>query len=259
MSHQDASPARNIPESISSATERSRPRPKQQQERVPEVQNHCSGTWYRLACPPPTQIEIEAAQKPTWTIWCRRTDDTWAMSQHEHWQQVTTFPKGKSAYNSTGTCLLGSCQENHNRSWQFVVWFGWMSPSRAHGRTETGSFLFKKTVNHRIYIHPPATTLVKKCLASVWACERFGRYLIVLENFNLCSDHKPLVLLNNSKDISRTTLKCQRMLIRLMRYKLMAKHRPRKRMITLDTLSQSHTACRDMKSNRLSCQYWAFL
>ncbi|GFN99392.1 Pol polyprotein [Plakobranchus ocellatus] len=82
----------------------------------------------------------------------------------------------------------------------------------------------------------------KECLASVWACERFERYLMGLDSFILLTDHKPLVPLINSKDLSETPIRCQRMLIRLMRYKPTAEYRPGPTMVTSDTLSRCPTS-----------------
>ena len=90
----------------------------------------------------------------------------------------------------------------------------------------------------------------KECLASVWACEqRFDRYLMGLDSFTLYSDHKPLIPLINSKDLSETPLRCQRMLVRLLRYKPVSIHQPGKVMVTSDTLSRSPAACSQETSN----------
>ena len=79
----------------------------------------------------------------------------------------------------------------------------------------------------------------KECLAATYACEKFDRYLVGIDKFTLHTDHKPLVPLINKKDIVDTPLRCQRLLMRLMRYNCNAVFKSGKEMFISDTLSRS--------------------
>ena len=67
--------------------------------------------------------------------------------------------------------------------------------------------------------------------------------------FSVVTDHKPLVPLINTKDLSESPLHCQRMLMCLMRFNIKTKYVPGKDMLVVDTLSRSPVSISESSSH----------
>ena len=93
----------------------------------------------------------------------------------------------------------------------------------------------------------------KELLASVWACEKFAKYLVGLK-FSLHTDHKPLISIINKQDLDKAPVRCQRLLLRLMRFSATATYVPGKELLIADTLSRSPLECSETSDTQLDVE-----
>ncbi|XP_042345404.1 uncharacterized protein K02A2.6-like [Plectropomus leopardus] len=98
----------------------------------------------------------------------------------------------------------------------------------------------------------------KDCLAVVWACDRFSTYLYGLDSFTVHTDHKPLAPLINNKDLDTVPPRCQRLLMRLMRYNPAAEYMPGKTLTVADTLSRQPLPAIQSEISELTCDVSVF-
>ena len=77
----------------------------------------------------------------------------------------------------------------------------------------------------------------KEALALTWACERYSDYLIGLQ-FNIETDHKPLVPLFSSKLLDELPIRVQCFRMRMMLFNFSICHVPGKNLTIADTLSR---------------------
>ena len=78
----------------------------------------------------------------------------------------------------------------------------------------------------------------EEALAGVWACEKFGEYVVGIY-FVLETDHKPPQTLFNTTELSKTPPRIQRFCLRLMRYSVTVQYVPGKHQLTADALSRA--------------------
>ena len=104
--------------------------------------------------------------------------------------------------------ILRSRKGHNSECWRKQLWTRWSSSARTPRWTLSCCLHLQSSDKRRKKV-----CANRECLAATWVCEKFNHYLVGLEKISVVTDHKPLVPLINTKDMSQTPLQCQRMLM----------------------------------------------
>ena len=98
----------------------------------------------------------------------------------------------------------------------------------------------------------------KEALSITWACDRFSEFLIGME-FEIQTDHKPLVPLLRTKQLDDLPPRILRFRLRLMRYQFSIYHVPGKNLVTADALSRAPSSEATEEDNSLQEEVEAYV
>ncbi len=173
---------------------------------------------------------LSRKMEPLNKLLCTDNEWTWGPDQEKAFEDVKaaiTTPTVLAYYDQTRPTIVSSDASSYG------IGAVLMQEDNQGQRRPVAYISRTMTSSERRYAQ-----IEKELLGVVWACEKFSRYLVGLSSFRILTDHKPLVPIINEKDLDVTPIRCQRLLIRLMRYNGKAEHVPGKTLVLADLLSR---------------------
>ena len=174
-------------------------------------------------------LDLSSKTKPLRDLISAKNLWTWGPNQQrafEETKQLISSPTELALYDPSANTVVSPDASAYGLG-------GVLTQKQPSGEWQPVSFISRSlTPTEQKY-----SQIEKEALALTWACEHFAEYLLGI-NFQLETDHKPLVPLCTSKNLEDLPICIQRYRMR-MRFQFIIVHIPGKELVIADALSRS--------------------